>query len=295
MRAYAFKQVDVFTGVGLRGNPVAVVIDADDLSDEQMQRAASWTNLSETTFICEPTANSGADYRLRIFTPQSELPFAGHPTVGSAHAYLEHGGARLDPDVLRQECGAGVLAIRAEGEDESRLIFAEAPAAKFVHEYATSVDAISAALGVDVSGDPPPASVDNGPTWTFVYLPDPALIGAMKPDMSALSRLSEDFGLTGLAVFALTGGDPAVRIRCFAPFFGVPEDPVTGSANAALPTYLARYGLLERTGRSYIASQGLELGRDGRVHVRVREDARTGARVEIGGQAVTVVEGEIRL
>ncbi len=291
MRSYAFKQVDVFTGVGLRGNPVAVVIDADDLSDEEMQRVANWTNLSETTFICEPTPNSGADYLLRIFTPQSELPFAGHPTVGSAHAYLEHGGARLDPGVLRQECGAGVLAIRAEGEDDSRLIFAETPEAKLVHEFATSVDVISEALGVEVGSDPPPASVSNGPTWTFVQVPEAAMIGAMKPDMAALSRLSDDFGLTGFAVFALTGDDPMVRIRCFAPLFGVPEDPVTGSANAALPAYLARYGLLERTGRSYRASQGLEMGRDGRVYVHVREDDR----VEIGGQAVTVVEGEIRL
>lgn len=291
MRSYAFKQVDVFTGVGLRGNPVAVVIDADDLSDEQMQQVANWTNLSETTFIREPTPNSGADYLLRIFTPQHELPFAGHPTVGSAHAYLEHGGARLDPDVLRQECGAGVLAIRSEGEGDSRLIFAETPEAKLVGEFGTSVDIIAEALGVEVSSDPPPASVSNGPTWTFVHVPEAAMIGSMKPDMAAISRLSEDSGLTGLAVFALTGEDPAVRIRCFAPFFGVPEDPVTGSANAALPTYLARYGLLDRTGRSYTSSQGLELGRDGRVHVRVREDDR----VEIGGQAVTVVEGEIRL
>ena len=291
MRAYEFKQVDVFAGVGLRGNPVAVVIDADDLSDEQMQRAANWTNLSETTFICEPTADSGADYLLRIFTPKQELPFAGHPTVGSAHAYLEHGGARLDPDVLRQECGAGVLAIRAEGEGDSRLIFTETPEAKLVHEFGTSVDVIAEALGVEISSDPPPASISNGPTWTFVYVPEAATIAAMKPDMAAISRLSEDFGLTGLAVFALTGEDPAVRIRCFAPFSGAPEDPVTGSANAALPAYLARYGLLDRSGRSYTASQGLELGRDGRVHVRVREDER----VEIGGQAVTVVEGEIRL
>ena len=291
MRAYEFKQVDVFAGVGLRGNPVAVVIDADDLSDEQMQRVANWTNLSETTFIREPTANSGADYLLRIFTPKQELPFAGHPTVGSAHAYLEHGGARLDPDVLRQECGAGVLAIRAEGEGDSRLIFTETPEAKLVHEFGTSVDVIAEALGVEISSDPPPASISNGPTWTFVYVPEAATIAAMKPDMAAISRLSEDFGLTGLAVFALTGEDPAVRIRCFAPFSGAPEDPVTGSANAALPAYLARYGLLDRSGRSYTASQGLELGRDGRVHVRVREDER----VEIGGQAVTVVEGEIRL
>jgi len=291
MRSYAFKQVDVFAGAGLRGNPAGVVIDADDLSDEQMQRVANWMNLSETTFICEPTLNSGADYLLRIFTPQQELPFAGHPTVGSAHAYLEHGGARLDPDVMRMECGAGVLTIRAEGEGESRLIFTETPEAKLVHEYENSAGVISEALGVEISSANPPAAVSNGPTWTFVHVPEAAMIAAMKPDMAALSRLSEEHGLTGLAVFALTGEDPAVRIRCFAPFFGVPEDPVTGSANASLPAYLAHYGLLDRTGRSYTASQGLELGRDGRVHVRVRDDER----VEIGGQAITVVEGEIRL
>ena len=272
MSTYQFKQVDVFTARPFLGNPVAVVLNADGIDPAQMQQIASWTNLSETTFVLKPS--SGADYRLRIFTPDRELPFAGHPTVGSAHAYLEHGGARLDPDVLRMECGAGVLTIRAEGEGESRLIFTETPEAKLVHEHENSAGEISEALGVEISSDPPPAAVSNGPTWTFAHVPEAAMIATIKPDMAALSRLSEEYGLTGLAVFALTGEDPAVRIRCFAPFFGVPEDPVTGSANASLPTYLARYGLLDRTGRSYTSSQGLELGRDGRVHVRVRDDDR---------------------
>jgi phenazine biosynthesis protein PhzF family len=304
MRAYPFRQVDVFTARPFLGNPVAVVFDADDLSDEQMLKIAKWTNLSETTFFQQPSPNSGADYRLRIWTPGGELPFAGHPTVGSAHAYIERGGARLDPEVMRQECGAGVLAIRTVGEGSESLVFAETPAAKFVHDFNTSVEAISAALGAPVATETPPASFDNGPVWLFTRLESSAAIAALKPDMGAVERLSRDFSLTGIAAFALISAHPeeaaavskghaealeaAVHIRCFAPAFGVPEDPVTGSANGALPSYLERFGLLDRTGLEYVSMQGMELGRDGRVHVRT-----DGRRTEIGGQCVTVIEGEI--
>lgn len=289
MRSHPFKQVDVFTSRPFFGNPVAVVFDADGLSDEDMRRVANWTNLSETTFFQSPTEGSGADYKLRIFHPQGELAFAGHPTVGSAYAYLESGRARLDPNVLRMECGAGVLSIRAVDAGSETLIFTESPQAEFVHEFGTSVEAISSALGTTIITDPPPASVYNGPTWLFTQLDDAALTSLM-PDMGAITRLSADFSLTGIAAFALTGGDPAIHIRCFAPIAGVPEDPVTGSANAALPTYLERSGLLDRVGREYVSMQGMELGRDGRVHVRT-----DGVRTEIGGQAVTVIDGEIRL
>jgi PhzF family phenazine biosynthesis protein len=288
-RVHPFKQVDVFTSRPFFGNPVAVVFDADDLSDAEMRKIANWTNLSETTFFQSPSAGSGADYSLRIFHPQGELAFAGHPTVGSAHAYLESGRARLDSNVLRMECGAGVLAIRTVGEGSETLIFTESPEAQFVHEFGTSVEAISQALGAPIVADPPPASVYNGPTWLFTQLDD-AAVTSLKPDMAAVTRLSEDFSLTGIAAFALTGGTEAVHIRCFGPIAGVPEDPVTGSANAALPTYLERMGLLDRVGREYVSAQGMELGRDGRVHVRT-----DGVRSEIGGQAVTVIEGEIRL
>jgi PhzF family phenazine biosynthesis protein len=291
MRTLEFRTVDAFTSVPFKGNPVAVVLDADGLSDAEMQTVANWTNLSETTFLCEPTPESGADYRLRIFTPQNELSFAGHPTIGTAHSYLESGRARLDPDVLRMECGAGVLAIRTEQIGEEQVIFTETPAAEFVHEFTTSVDAIGEVLGVTVGESPPPASIYNGPTWCFVYIPDGADFDRLRPDFSAITRLSDDFSLTGFAVFTLTGSEPAVRIRCFCPIIDVAEDPVTGSANGSLPTYLARYDLLTKTGRAYISSQGREIGRDGRVHVRVRDDER----VEIGGAAVTVVSGEIRL
>ncbi len=304
MRAYPFRQVDVFTARPFLGNPVAIVFDADDLSDEQMLKIANWTNLSETTFFQQPSPNSGADYRLRIWTPGGELPFAGHPTVGSAHAYIERGGARLDPDIMRQECGAGVLAIRTVGEGSESLVFAETPEVRFVHDFNTSVEAISAALGAPVATETPPASFDNGPVWLFVRLESSAAIAALKPDMGAVERLSRDFSLTGIAAFALISAHPeeaaavsrghaealeaAVHIRAFAPAFGVPEDPVTGSANGSLPSYLERYGLLDCTGLEYVAMQGMELGRDGRVHVRT-----DGRRTEIGGQCVTVIEGEI--
>ena len=289
MTTLKFKQVDVFTSRPFYGNPVAVIFDADDLTDEEMQKIANWTNLSETTFFQSPTPGSGADYRLRIFHPQEEIAFAGHPTVGSAHAYIESGRARLDANVLRMECGAGILAIRTVGEGSETLIFAETPEAQFVHEFGTSVEAISAALGAPIFTDPAPASVYNGPTWLFVQMED-AAITSLKPDMAAVARLSEDFSLTGIAAFALTDSDPAVHIRVFGPIAGVPEDPVTGSANASLPTYLERNGMLDRVGSEYVSKQGMELGRDGRVHVRT-----DGKRTEIGGQAVTVIDGEIRL
>ncbi len=297
MRAYPFRQVDVFTSRPFFGNPVAVVFDADDLSDEQMLKIANWTNLSETTFFKQPTPNSGADYLLRICTPTGELPFAGHPTIGSAHAYIERGGARLDPEVLRMECGAGVLELRQAGEGSESMVFAETPDARFVHEFSTSAEAISAALGAPIVTDTPPASFSNGPAWLFVRLPSSEALAALKPDMAAVAGLSRDFSLTGIAPFALLdraahpeAPEASVHIRAFGPHVGVNEDPVTGSANAALASYLERFGLIERTGREYIAAQGLELGRDGRVHVRT-----DGVRTQIGGQSVTVIEGEIRL
>ena len=214
MRAFPFRQVDVFTARAFFGNPVAVVFDADDLSDDQMQRIAAWTNLSETTFFQQPSPNSGADYRLRIWTPGGELPFAGHPTVGSAHAYIERGGARLDPEVTRQECGAGVLAIRTVGEGSESLVFAETPEAKFVHEFSTSVEAISAALGAPVATETPPASFDNGPVWLFTPMQSSDAIAALKPDMGAVERLSRDFSLTGIAAFALISRARLGSSRC---------------------------------------------------------------------------------
>jgi PhzF family phenazine biosynthesis protein len=285
MPTYDFKQVDVFTDRPFLGNPVAVVLGADGLATEQMQAIARWTNLSETTFMCRPTVPE-ADYLLRIFTPSSELPFAGHPTVGSAHAVLDAGIVRE----FVMECGAGLLPLRVEGDGGERRIFVQAPQAEIVHDFTTSVEALSAALGAPVSKDPPPVSVGNGPVWLFCRMESEDAIAGLKPDMTEVARLSRDFAISGPAPFAFTDGETAVKIRCFAPASGITEDPVTGSANAALPAYLARFGLLGRTGREYVSSQGRELRRDGRVHVRVLDDE---GRAEIGGQAVTVVDGKI--
>jgi len=286
---HKFKQVDAFSSTPLLGNPVAVVFDADGLSDEEMQDVAAWTNLSETTFFQAPTT-ADADYRLRIFYPRGELPFAGHPTIGSAHAALEAGVLTKREFVM--ECGAGLLPLRVEGEGPQRRIFVKAPEAKFMHDFGSSVDAISEVLGAMVLADSPPAALDNGPVWLFCRM-ESSDIAKLKPDMTSTARLSRNLSVTGFATFALVDeADHKVHIRVFAPDGGVPEDPVTGSANASLPAYLARYALLEHTGREYVSSQGTELGRDGRVHVRVLNDE---GRAEIGGQAVTVIDGEIRL
>jgi PhzF family phenazine biosynthesis protein len=292
MPTFRFKQVDAFTSRPLHGNPVAVVLGADGLSTDAMQRFAAWTNLSETTFVLTPTIPQPA-YRLRIFTPSHELPFAGHPTIGSCHAVLEAGIVTPVDGRLTQECGAGNLPLRVDGDGPSRRISVEAPKATFMGEHPELAPAISEALGREIASSPVPAAFRNGPNWLFVRFEDEANVASLDPDMSAIAKLSLENRVSGLAAFSFVeGGEFAVHIRCFAPAFGVPEDPVTGSANAALPAYLARHGLLDRTGREYVATQATELGRDGRVHVRVLDDT---GRAEIGGQAVTVVEGEVRI
>ena len=292
MPKYRFKQVDAFTSRPLMGNPVAVVLEADGLSDEQMQRFANWTNVSETTFVLKPTIPQSA-YRLRIFTPQHELPFAGHPTIGSCHAVLEAGIVVPDDGRLTQECGAGNLPLRVEGSGPERRIWVEAPEAKFVGEFEALWKDVSDAIGRPMGKSAPPTAFNNGPIWLFTRFDDSADIATMEPDMSAVAKLSREHDVGGIAAFAFTyrgEGEPAVHIRCFAPLFGVPEDPVTGSANAALPAYMAHHGMLTAPRMNYVSTQGTELGRDGRVHVRVLDDS---GRAEIGGQAVTVVEGEI--
>ena len=290
MKTHRFKQVDAFTSRPLYGNPVAVVLDADVLETADMQRIANWTNLSETTFVLKPTI-AGPAYRLRIFTPTHELPFAGHPTIGSCHAVLEASVLTPENGRLVQECRAGNLPLRIEGAGPERRMWVEAPEAQLMGEYPELAPALSEALRSPIAESPAPTAFLNGPNWLFVRFDTESEVAALKPDMSALTKLSPT--VTGVAAFAFVdGGEFAVHIRCFAPAAGVPEDPVTGSANAALPAYLVHHGLLDRTGREYVATQATEMGRDGRVPVRVLDES---GRAEIGGQAVTVIEGEIRL
>ena len=273
-----FSQVDVFTGTPLLGNPVAVVHGADGLSEEQMAAFARWTNLSETTFLLEPT-DPEADYRLRIFTPGGELPFAGHPTLGSAHAWLEAGGAPREAGVVVQECGVGLVRIR-RGD---RLAFAapdllrDGPVAEeLLHE-------IAAALGI-VPGDVLDARwCDNGPGWVGLRLASAAAVLAVHPDFAALP---EEVGIVGPYP---EGGECAVEVRALCrPALGLSEDPVTGSLNAALAQWLTRDGTLPP---SYVASQGTAVHRQGRVHV----DTDDAGVIWVGGDTVTVIAGTVGL
>lgn len=270
-----FSQVDVFTRTPLLGNPVAVVHDAEGLSDEQMAAFARWTNLSETTFLLEPT-DPAADYRLRIFTPGGELPFAGHPTLGSAHAWLQAGAVPRGEDLV-QECGVGLVRLR-RGE---RLAFAapdllrDGPVAdELLHE-------IAAALRISPGDVLDARWCDNGPGWVGLRLASADAVLAVRPDFRALP---EEVGIVGAYP---DGGECAVEVRALCrPALGLSEDPVTGSLNAALAQWLTHDGTLPR---SYVASQGTVVQRSGRVHIETDE---TGV-IWVGGDTVTVVAGTV--
>jgi PhzF family phenazine biosynthesis protein len=194
MPTYRFKQVDVFTDRPFYGNPVAVVLDADDIDPADMQRIAAWTNLSETTFVLKPTTPD-ADYRLRIFTPGNELPFAGHPTVGSAHAAIEAGV--ITGSTFSQECGAGVLPMTATETESGRRIAVESPEATLVKEFGDLTGEIKAALGAPVAGEPAPAAMNNGPHWLFSRMESGEALAGLKPDMAAVTKLSRCAGRSG--------------------------------------------------------------------------------------------------
>ncbi|MEJ2174618.1 MAG: PhzF family phenazine biosynthesis protein [bacterium] len=289
MTTRRFKQVDVFTRVPYLGNPVAVVLDAEGLNVAEMQRIAGWTNLSETTFVLSPQA-PGADYRLRIFTPRAELPFAGHPTLGSAHAVLEAGLARPREGRLRQECGAGLIEIAVEEASEARLWLASPPTTVSAMDGGQFA-ALERALGTSVERDPPPQVVDVGPVWLVARLADAQRVADLNPDFAAVAALSTLLGLSGVVAFGGSeDGVSAIHLRAFAPAHGIPEDPVCGSGNISVAAFAARTGWVERIGSRYRARQGMQLGRDGRVALRIAED---GARIWLGGDAVTCVDGTL--
>ena len=268
-----FRQVDVFGSGPLTGNPVAVVHDADDLDDERMQLFAQWTNLSETTFLLRPT-NDAADYRLRIFTPSRELPFAGHPTLGSAHAWLEAGGTPKGERVV-QECGAGLVEI----ERGERLAFQAPPLVKDGPVDEPDLIIVTDILGISRTDVVDAKWVDNGPGWVGLLLADAREVLALEPDRSKLDGW--DIGVIGPWRDGDSDADAEVRA-----FDSSTEDPVTGSLNASLGQWLA--GSVLPT--SYVAAQGTAIGRRGRVHVR-----REGDTVWVGGDTVTTVCGEVQL
>lgn len=273
--------VDVFTATPFKGNPVAVVLDAGGLAPGQMQAIANWTNLSETTFVL-PAAVQEADYSLRIFTPRAELPFAGHPTIGSAHAILSAGLATPRDGKLIQHCAKGLIEISAPDDwRESGLSF-RLPAAEL--SAAPEPDALSAALhSLPIA---PPMIVDVGPRWVIAELGDGKAVAELDPDLAALAAYDRRHGTTGLTVCgaARDGADGQI-VRSFAPADGIAEDPVCGSGNGAVAAYRLHHGQVA-TGHSYVAAQGMSVGRDGRVSIRYGGDG-----IHVGGRAVVCVEG----
>jgi PhzF family phenazine biosynthesis protein len=272
-----FRQVDVFTDEPYRGNPVAVVLDGDGLADAEMQRFANWTNLSETTFVLPPTTPD-ADYRVRIFTPVLELPFAGHPTLGTCHAWRTSGGRPERDDVIVQECTAGLIRIRSTGD---RLAFAAPPLVRSGPVDEALVERIASVLNID-RGDILAAEwADNGPGWVAVMLASAAAVLALRP-----APIDFDLGVVGPHP---EGSDLAIEVRAFFPKDGATvEDPVTGSLNASLAQWLLGSG---RLSSPYVASQGTAIGRAGRVHVS-RDDDGT---IWVGGGTITCVSGDVEL
>ncbi len=273
----AFSQVDVFTTEPYRGNPVAVVLAARGIDDAALQRFAQWTNLSETTFIV-PTTSEKADYRVRIFTPASELPFAGHPTLGTCHAWLEAGGESREPGLIVQECAAGLVPIQ---RTDAGLAFAAPPLVRD-----GPVDEATVAHLADVLRIPRAAIVDaqwadNGPGWVAVLLSSAAEVLALEPDFVDVA-----LGVVGPYP---AGAATAFEVRAFFPQNGATvEDPVTGSLNASLAGWLLGTG---RATSPYVASQGAALGRDGRVHISQDPDGV----IWVGGGTITCIRGEVEI
>jgi PhzF family phenazine biosynthesis protein len=282
-RRHPFRQVDVFTAQPLRGNPLAVVHDADDLDAAAMSTFANWTGLSETTFLLKPQ-DPRADYRLRIFTPAAELPFAGHPTLGSCHAWLEAGGRPQGPGIV-QECGAGLIRIRRDAQAGRRLAFAAPPLLKSGPVEDAVLARIAASLRIEPAAIVAASHADNGPGWLAVMLRSRAEVLALDPDFAGMGKLK--IGVVGPWDPARDGDECQFELRAFAPGFGVNEDPVTGSLNAAVAQWLIGAGMAPE---AYIAGQGAARGRAGRVYVeRVEED------IWVGGESITCVEGHVAL
>ncbi len=291
-RTHRFTQVDVFTRTPYKGNPVAVVFDADDLDPETMQAVAAWTNLSETTFV-QKSKLPEADYRLRIFTPKGELPFAGHPTVGSAHAILESGLIAADKVQLKQECGAGMLNLLIDGLGLGREIFVTSPKYSVVEPSSQTIELLVGALNLPTPVQAVPLIVDVGPRWMVLQLPSANTVHALQPDLNVSAQFSRDPSITGVTVFGLTSDtEIPVYVRSFAPAEGIAEDPVCGSGNVCVAAYLIQQGIVETVGHNYVANQGLEVGRNGFVSVRIDPDD---ADIAIGGQSVTCIQGELNL
>jgi PhzF family phenazine biosynthesis protein len=271
-----FRQVDVFTDTPYFGNPLAVVLGAEGLSDEQMRRFANWTNLSETTFVLPPR-DSGADYLVRIFTPSSELPFAGHPTLGTCHAWLQAGGRPARPGLVVQECGAGLVAIK---QTEAGLAFAAPPLVRQGPVEDEVAEQVARTLNIGRNDMVDIQWADNGPGWVAVLLDSAKAVLAIQP-----GTVTMDIGVAGLYP---PGAPEALEVRAFSGQVSTVEDPVTGSLNASLAQWLLGTGRIQAP---YVASQGTAIGRRGRVRISQDGDGQ----VWVGGSVVTCISGTVEL
>ncbi len=313
MRSRDFKQVDVFTATPYLGNPVAVVLDGTDISEDAMAAFARWTNLSETTFVLPPTPEGkagGADYRLRIFTPGGELPFAGHPTLGSCHAWLEQQReiskasehTEVPKNRIVQECGVGLIQLERSVRDGKQTLAFAAPPLKRSNPAPALLAQITAALGLQPEQVLAAQTLDNGPVWLTLLVDNAQTVLALNPDHMQLKVLGLKVGVASVnrRFIAINSGAndfaPDLTVRAFAAAIGINEDPVTGSLNASLAQWLIADGL---TPTRYTAAQGEAMGRAGRVQVSqdgAGQVASTGSgQVWVGGASVTCITGQVTL
>lgn len=292
MTRISLKTVDVFTTTPFKGNPVAVVLDAEGLATEQMQQIASWTNLSETTFVVPVTAGE-ADYQVRIFTPGAELPFAGHPTIGTAHALLEAEIIKARNGVLIQQCGAGLIRLRVENAlDGTQWISFDLPEPKFTALDNGQIQELEAILGTAMEKDALPCLVDVGARWIVAQLPSAQAVLETVPDLQRMKIQDSKGNHTGVVIFGKRGSgeQTKIEVRAFAPAHGVNEDPVCGSGNGSVAAYIRHTGKTAEFGSDILASQGAVVGRAGLLRLSISEEA-----ISVGGNAMTCIDGYLSL
>jgi PhzF family phenazine biosynthesis protein len=284
-----FLQLDVFTDRPGGGNPLGVVIGSQGFDADDMQRFATWTNLVETTFLL-PASDPGADYRLRIFTPTREIPFAGHPTVGSALAALNTGFIESKPTLV-QQCGAGLLPIRVEGDANDRLLYVQAPAAKVLRQGVDADPQLRAILSGIALGQLPPAYVEGGRCWWVAEFAHEADVRGWHPSHAAIQALALASNSLGLCIFSrCQQRDYDVVVRAFPAGVGIVEDPASGAANGLIAAYIAAKEPEGELARGYRVSQGREIGKDARLLIRIED----GGAVWVGGRSHIVIDGQVR-
>lgn len=290
MALVPFRQVDVFTNERFKGNPVAVVLQAEGLSSVQMQQIANWTNLSETTFVL-PATHDGADYRVRIFTPGAELPFAGHPTIGTAHALLEAGKIVPADGVLVQQCEAGLIRLSVDQDPGSaRMIRFDLPPAAITALDDAQVDELESILGTPLRRDFKPCLIDVGARWIVAQLASGQAVLDNRADLQRLRSQHVLPRATGVTIFGPYAGEqgPRIEVRSYAPAQGIDEDPVCGSGNGCVAAFIRHTGQTSVFGHDYMAAQGSRLGRAGSVRLSI-----SAQRIQVGGAALTCIEGQL--